>query len=194
MDNHVHLLMTPTSEDGLSRTMKAVGERYVPRFNRKHGRTGTLWEGRFKSHLVQTERYLFVCQTYIELNPVRAGMVRHPAQHPWSSYLANASGMPAGLIAPHERYMALGRNAFERASAYQALFHTPPTQDDLERIREAINVGYAFGDEAFAKGIERIKGIPVTRRKPGRKRAEDTKENGADRSAPRELGVCPLFE
>jgi len=194
MGNHVHLLISPASESGLSRTMKALGERYVPFYNRRHGRTGTLWEGRFRSNLVQSERYLAMCQTYIELNPVRADIVRHPAQYPWSSFLSNASGAPSGIVTPHERYLALGTDACQRANAYQALFRTPPSQRDLELIRDAVNAGYALGDEAFTRRLEAMKGIPVTRRKPGRKREAPEKQNGAECSAPRELGVCPLFE
>jgi putative transposase len=186
MTNHVHLLITPRSEHGLSHAMKAVNERYVPFFNRRHGRTGTLWEGRFRSNLVQSETYLFVCQTYIELNPVRADMVRHPAQHPWSSYLANASGAPSGLVTPHERYLALAPTAEQRARAYQALAEAPLSLKQLDQIRKAIAVGYALGDAAFTKDLEARKGIPVTRRKPGRKRRSAEKQNGAECSAPRE--------
>ena len=194
MDNHVHLLVTPDSEDGLSRTMKALGERYVPQFNRRHGRTGTLWEGRFKSHVVQSESYLFTCQAYIELNPVRADMVRHPARYPWSSYLANASGAPSGLVTPHERYLALGIDQLQRANRYQTLFDVPPSAKDLAIIREAINVGYALGDKGFVKRLEEAKGVSASRRKPGRRRKATENENGAECSAPRELGVCPLFQ
>ena len=194
MDNHVHLLVTPDSEDGLSRTMKALGERYVPQFNKRHGRTGTLWEGRFKSHVVQCERYLFTCQAYIELNPVRADMVRHPSQYAWSSYLANVSGAPGGLITPHERFVALGNTQLQRAQMYQTLFNVPVSGKDLARIREAINAGYALGDEAFVKQLEAVKGTRVSRGKPGPKSTVSPKENGAECSAPQEFGVCPLFE
>ena len=194
MTNHVHLLVTPDSDDGLTDTMKAVNERYVPNFNRRHGRTGTLWEGRFRSNLVQSERYLFICQTYIELNPVRAQMVKHPSEYPWSSYLTNATGSPSGLITPHERYLALGGEPTKRGDAYRGLFRLPPSPKELEAIREAINVGYALGDESFVRGVEKMKGVPLSRRKPGPMRKEGDKHTGADGSAPRQLGVRPLFE
>jgi putative transposase len=194
MGNHVHLLMTPERDDGLSRTMKGLGERYVPFYNRRHGRTGTLWEGRFRSNVVQDERYLFKCQTYIELNPLRAQMVEHPAQYAWSSYRSNASGAPAGIITPHERYLALGLDEAQRSRAYRALFEDPASPKDLELIREAVNAGYALGDEAFIRRLAAMKGVAVTRRKPGPPRGASRKENGADRSAPRQFGVCPLFE
>ena len=194
MTNHVHLLITPDSDDGLSATMKAINERYVAKFNRRHGRTGPLWEGRHRSNLVQSERYLFVCQTYIELNPVRADMVRHPADYPWSSYLTNATGSPSGLITPHERYVALGRDASERGRAYQQLFHMPPSSKQLETIRGALASGYALGDLAFVKGVENAKGIPMAPRKRGRKRHDAESKTGRNCSSPRELGVRPLFE
>ena len=131
---------------------------------------------------MQSERYLFVVQTYIELNPVRAGMVRHPAAYPWSSYLSNASGSPSGVITPHERYLAISRDPLERGSAYQRLFGIPPTHRELALIREAIAAGYALGDQAFTQELEEMKGISVTPRKPGPKRTAS------------ELGVCPLFK
>lgn len=193
MDNHVHLLVTPNAEDALSQTMKAVNERYVPRFNRRHGRTGTLWEGRFRSNVVQSERYLFTVQTYIEQNPVRASMVRHPAEFHWSSYLTNATGSPSGLVTPHERYLALSRDCDERGKAYQRLFGIPTTAKQLEMIRQAIAGGYAMGDKAFTTALEDSKGISVTPRKPGPRKGE-RKEKGAECSAPYELGVRPLFQ
>ena len=119
MTNHVHLLVSPEDEDGLSKMMKALGERYVPYFNRLHGRTGTLWEGRFRSSVVQSERYLMICQRYIELNPVRAGIVARAGDLPWSSYAANAMGVPSDLVTPHELYLRLGPDRYERAKAYR---------------------------------------------------------------------------
>jgi putative transposase len=101
MDNHVHLLVTPAKDDSMSRMMKAVGERYVRAFNKRHKRTGTLWEGRFKSSIVETAKYLFTLYRYIELNPVRAGMVAHPSEYAWSSYGANAEGAEVILVKPH---------------------------------------------------------------------------------------------
>jgi putative transposase len=108
MDNHVHLLVTPSADDSVSRMMKAVGERYVRAFNKRHKRTGTLWEGRFKSSIVDSERYLFTLYRYIELNPVRAGMVSHPSEYGWSSYGVNAEGAESALVTPHPLLLAFG--------------------------------------------------------------------------------------
>jgi len=192
MSNHVHLLISPSTEDGLSRTMKSVGERYVRHFNRRHGRTGTLWEGRFRSSIVQSERYLLTCQTYIELNPVRANIARHPAEHAWSSYGTNACGSPAGLITPHELYLRLGNDPCQRARAYQALFRLPHSEKELAAIRDAVNGGFALAEKAFIDPLQDVTDIPLLRGKRGRKRG--TKQNGAECSAPREKVVCPLFE
>jgi putative transposase len=192
MTNHVHLLVTPATEDGLSRTMKAIGERYVRHFNRRHGRTGTLWEGRFRSNVVQSERYLLTCQMYIELNPVRADMTRHPAEYAWSSYRENAGVLATGLVTPHELYLRLGKDPQQRAAAYQALFRLQHSNTELAAIRDAVNGGFALADKAFVDALQGGTDIPLMRGKPGRKRS--TKENGADRSAPREMVVCPLFK
>ena len=108
MTNHVHLLVTPDSEDSLSKAMQSVGRRYVQYFNHTYQRTGTLWEGRYKSTLIQSSRYLLTCMRYIELNPVRADMVGHPADYPWSSYCANAQGEENALLTPHALYRRLG--------------------------------------------------------------------------------------
>ena len=194
MTNHVHLLLSPKLEDGISRTMKAVGERYVRFFNRRHGRTGTLWDGRFRSSVVDSERYFLICQTYIELNPVRAGMVGHPAEYAWSSYLANTSGSPSGLLTPHELYLRLGLEQAARGQAYGALFRTPSSENQLKLIRDAVNGGFALADEPFAHRVQATTDLPVVRRKPGRKRAEAKEQNEADCSAPREKVVCPLFK
>ncbi|MEA3278637.1 MAG: transposase, partial [Pseudomonadota bacterium] len=114
MTNHVHLLMTPADGEALSATLQALGRRYVPYINHSYGRTGTLWEGRFKASPVQQEGYLLTCYRYIELNPVRAGMVHKPEDYPWSSYRANALGEHNPLLSAHGLYLALGANAPER--------------------------------------------------------------------------------
>ena len=153
MTNHVHLLATPSETDGVSRMMKALGEQYVPYFNQTHRRTGTLWEGRFKSNVVQSDRYLFTCQRYIELNPVRARMVLYPRDYAWSSYAANAMGDPSGLITPHEIYLALGSDRFERSAAYCRLFRDP-SEIEIELIRTTTINGYALSTEQFARELE----------------------------------------
>src|SRR5690606_11969461 len=122
MSNHVHLLVTPNTSDGVAKLMKRLGQRYVQYINRTYRRTGTLWEGRFRSCLALEENYILNCYRYIELNPVRAGMVNRPAEYPWSSYRANANGEAASVITPHEVYLALGGSIEERIKAYRELF------------------------------------------------------------------------
>jgi putative transposase len=122
MTNHVHLLVSVADGGSAGRLMKALGQRYVQYVNRSYKRSGTLWEGRFRSCLTQEEAYLLTCQRYIELNPVRAGMVDHPAEYPWSSYRANAQGEADALVKPHSLYEALGCDAARREAAYRELF------------------------------------------------------------------------
>jgi len=169
MTNHVHLLVTPREADGLSNLMKALGERYVPFFNRAHRRTGTLWEGRFKSCLVESDSYLLTCQRYIELNPVRAEMVTDVADYPWSSYAINATGTPSDLIRPHDLYLALGNSPAERARTYHTRFGFP-TDAETQFIRDSTNGGFVLSNAAFANALEEKTGVRVSRGKPGRPR------------------------
>lgn len=164
MTNHVHLLMTPTITGGVSALMQAVGRRYVPYFNRKYSRSGTLWEGRFKSCLVQSERYLMECHRYIELNPVRAGMVETPEEYQWSSYRANALMIPSKLITPHQQYLALGKNSEQRSRCYRSLFNGQCQPELLEHIRNSTRRGLVFGNQQFACEIEALTG---RRARPG---------------------------
>src|SRR6185312_13463069 len=122
MTNHVHLLMTPGDAASVSNVMKNLGQRYVQHVNRMDGRSGSLWEGRFRSSIVDTEAYLLRCYRYIECNPVRAGMVADPADYPWSSYRANALGEADPVITPHVRYLSLGQTGIERRIRYLKLF------------------------------------------------------------------------
>ena len=154
MTNHVHLLVTPSSEQGISRMMQAQGRKYVRYFNYTYKRTGTLWEGRFKSTLVDTNSYLLTVYRYIELNPVRANMVVHAAEYPWSSYQGNALGKPIQLLTPHELYSQLGKTNQERQSAYRALFRGRIPDRELSVIREATNKSWALGDNHFKAQVE----------------------------------------
>jgi putative transposase len=122
MTNHVHLLMTPQRSDAASLLMKHMGQRFTQYVNRKHNRTGPLWDGRFKSCVVDSETYLLRCYRYIELNPVRAAMVRSPHEYEWSSFRVNARGEPSLFVVPHPSYMSLGAESEERRAAYRALF------------------------------------------------------------------------
>ena len=146
MTNHVHLLMSPLEAKSIGSVMQSVGGRYVPWFNRRYARTGTLWEGRYRATLIDSDRYLFSCHRYIELNPVRAGIVRFPKAYPWSSYGANALGSPDPIITPHPRYLALGRQRADRLAAYRDLFASALSDDELGAIRESTNKAWALGD------------------------------------------------
>jgi putative transposase len=165
MPNHVHMLVTPVEEDSVSRMMKCVGEKYVPAFNRSHRRTGTLWEGRFRSSIVDSLNYLFTCQRYIELNPVRAMLVRHPGDFEWSSYRANAEGATSDLITPHPLYLALAETSTERLAAYRALFGSVLANEELNAIRRAAIGGRVLGSAALKWGAHATVGMRIERRR-----------------------------
>ena len=145
MSNHVHLLVSPIEAVGPSLLMKNLGQRYVQAFNRRHARTGTLWEGRFRSCVVDSEDYLFRCYQYVEMNPVRAGMVSNPREYSWSSYRANAEGAGSRLLTPHSLYLSLGADANHRSARYRDLFLDELSAEDLGRIREATHRGGSLG-------------------------------------------------
>lgn len=154
MTNHVHLLLTPRDEAGPARLMQSVGRVYVQYVNERYRRTGTLWEGRYRATLVDSERYLLACSRYIELNPVRARMVEHPSQYRWSSYGHNAHGDRDSLITQHALYQALDSGSEDRRAAYRALFETQPEAEAIHAIRRATNRGTALGDAPFCEEIE----------------------------------------
>ena len=145
MTNHVHLLVTPRLEMGVSRMMQDIGRRYVLYFNHIHHRTGTLWEGRFRSSMVSSRRYMLACYRYIELNPVRAGMVEHPADYLWSSYQHNARGKPSSLITHHGEYLALGNTSRKRIKRYRAMVDSGLDASQLDAIRKSVNSGATLG-------------------------------------------------
>lgn len=176
MTNHVHLLATPATEHSISKTLQSLGRRYVQYFNYTYERTGTLWEGRYKATLIDTEQYLLTCMRYIELNPVRAGMVKHPVDYVWSSYSANAGGEPDDLLVPHELYLSLGRHERARQSAYRQLFRAPLGVGDLDAIRSATNKGWVLGNDRFREKIEQLSGrraAPKPRGRPKRVGVDD---------------------
>jgi len=175
MTNHFHLLLTSELEAGPSLLMKFLGQRYVQYVNRTYRRSGSLWEGRFRSSLVQTERYVLGCYRYIEMNPVRANMVKHPIEYPWSSYAANADGKPVAWLTPHGEYLALGLDGDGRREAYRGLFSTEFDRQLLRDIRISTHGGYAIGNRRFREDIERALDQRATPRSPGRQ--------------PRELGL-----
>lgn len=135
MTNHVHLLATGQEADSVSRFMQQLNRRYSRYFNKAHDRTGTLYEGRYQSRLVETDSHFLGEMRYIERNPVKAGMVQHPGDYPWSSYWQNASGEPGGLLTPHSVYQELGSSPEARGLAYRRLFELPDEDRKLEVIR-----------------------------------------------------------
>ena len=153
MTNHVHLLMSTGATRSISDMMKALGQRYVQYVNRSYRRSGTLWEGRFCSCLTQDDSYLLACYRYVELNPVRAAMVEHPAEYRWSSYRANAQGEVDPLLQPHPTYCALGIDQDSRLAAYRELFRYELDPGLVDEIRRATNGTFALGDHRFAEQI-----------------------------------------
>ncbi|WCM92397.1 transposase [Acidovorax sp. NCPPB 2350] len=173
MDNHFHLLATPRTAEGLPLLMQAVGRRYVRTFNQRHGRSGTLWEGRYRSTVVEAGRYLLACMAYIDLNPVRAGLAAQPADYPWSSH-AHALGLrPDRLVTPHALYWALGNTPFAREAAYAALVQAGLGASEQAAITGATLSGWALGGPDFVAALQGQTSRRVTKGRPGRPRKSD---------------------
>jgi len=158
MTNHVHLLLTPPAPDAVSQLVISLGRRYVQYINKSYRRTGTLWDSRYKSSLVQADTYLLLCQRYIELNPVRAAMVDDPAHYRWSSYRANGLGQADPLLTPHPVYAGLGAKQADRLDAYRALFRPELDTEAIADIRLALNQGQPLGNSRFLARIEQATG------------------------------------
>jgi putative transposase len=176
MTNHVHLLLTPAGRSSASLLMKNVAQRFAQRMNRVRERTGVFWEGRFHSGLVETGEHFLACHRYIELNPVRAGMVRSPGEYRWSSHRVNAEGRPSLLVQPHSTYLGLGTTAVERQMAYRALFDEMPSEDELAFIRSRTNAGLAIGSDSFRSDLARKTGRRMDPLLPGPKRSGSVPE------------------
>ena len=178
MTNHVHLLATPESAYSIGRMMQAQGRKYVQYVNYTYERTGTLWEGRYKSSIVDSENYLLTLYRYIELNPVRANMVEHASEYPWSSYSYNAVGKEIALVSPHKEYLKLGRNKELRQKSYRALFKGRMSERDIQSIRESANREWVLGSDYFKQQIESKTGIRVSPlRRGGDRKSKKFKEN-----------------
>lgn len=163
MTNHVHLLLTPLTAQAAPTLMKSLGERYVQYVNRRYGRAGTLWQGRYRSCLVQDETYFMVCQRYIDMNPVRASIVTNPGLYPWSSHRFYAYGDSNPVLTPHELVTRLGLNQSARQLAYRELCHQALSPDTLTALRDATNNNFAFGSPSFAERMASTLGRQVSR-------------------------------
>lgn len=168
MTNHVHLLVTPTERSAVASAMQSLGRRYVAYVSATYRRTGTLWEGRYKSCLVDSEHYVLMCYRYIELNPVRAAMVASPAEYRWSSYGANGLGEEDLMLAPHAEYLALGPTSEMRTTAYRDLFRDALGDDRLEEIRTYVQQQRVLGGNRFQVAIQAELGRVTTARPRGR--------------------------
>jgi len=170
MPTHVHLLATPAHEASAPRTMQSVGRRYAQYFKNNYARDGTLWEGRYRSTVLDAKTYLLTCMRFIELNPVRGRkIVDRPADYPWSSYRGNTQDGRDTLLTPHRVYRRLGKSEVERRAAYRRLFRTNIPETDIEAIRESTNKGWALGDRRFREKVEVLGGrraAPLPRGRP----------------------------
>ena len=168
MTNHFHLLATPDEPQSIPQMMQAVGRRYVRYFNQRQARTGTLWEGRYRSTLIQSERYLLTCMAYIDLNPVRAGLVGDAADYPWSSHAHYTGRRYDKLISPHPLYWELGNTPFAREAAYAELVHSGIAEQQAAAITDSALRGWALGEPDYVADLQRRTARRVTKSPPGR--------------------------
>jgi putative transposase len=180
MTNHVHLLLTPMSEHGIAHLMQDLGRKYVRYINATYHRSGTLWEGRYKASLIDSEAYLLTCMRYIELNPVRAKMVAHPGEYRWSSYARNAFGHDQPLLSAHPLYTQLGPDATTRQHAYRELFRTHLDAALIHAIRQATNEELVLGREDFKERIAQMTQRQIRPGRSGRPRNDGVAEAVSD--------------
>ena len=168
MGNHFHLLLTPHDSQGLAAMMQGVGRSYVRYFNQAYKRTGTLWEGRYKSTVIQTERYLLACMVYIDLNPVRAHLCEHAIDFPWSSHAHYVGAHHIRWIKPHDVYWALGNTPFARELAYRELVTAGISADRQDALTQSTMHGWALGDEVFKQQLQGATKRRLEKARPGR--------------------------
>ncbi len=168
MDNHFHLLLSPETNTGVSQMMQAVGRRYVRYFNDRTGRTGTLWEGRYRSTLIETERYALACMAYIDLNPVRAGLVAEAAHHVWSSHRHYIGACTDRLITPHPLYWTFGNTPFAREAAYAEWVRRGLTKDTETALTDSVLTGWPLGTDDFRAELGSQTARRVSKSVPGR--------------------------
>jgi putative transposase len=167
MTNHIHMLLTPATARACATLMRNLGQRYAQYFNRRYRRTGALWEGRYRSCLVDSTNYVLACYRYVERNPVRAGMVPSAAAYRWSSYQGNAGCAVNRLLTPHAEYLALGSDERTRLPAYQEMLVTADEPGFLTAIRDATNGGLALVDDALKAKLQTDTGRRLEHKKPG---------------------------
>lgn len=177
MDNHFHLLATPSTESALPQMMQAVGRRYVQYFNRRHGRSGTLWEGRYRSTVLQPERYLLPCMVYMDLNPVRAGRVEHAADYRWSSHAHWLGVRNDRLLTPHAQFWELGNTPFAREAAYAELVQTGLGSQEQAALTASALSGWALGDSDFIHQLQKHTSRRVVQGRAGRPSLNKTNKN-----------------
>ncbi len=168
MPDHVHILATPSAPDSVSRTVQSVGRNYVQYFNECYSGSGSIWEGRYRATVLDEKQYLLTCSRYIELNPVRGGLVKHARDYRWSSYAHNALGRVDEMITPHREYQRLGATDKERVNAYRALFKQKISTETEELITDSTLKGWALGGAKFTRKIEKISGRRATQLPKGR--------------------------
>ncbi|MDF1486353.1 transposase [Ramlibacter sp. H39-3-26] len=169
MSNHFHLLATPQDAQGIPAMMQAVGRSYVRWFNDRQGRSGTLWEGRYRSTLIEAERHLLACMAYIDLNPVRAGMVGDPAAYPWSSHCHYAGLRQDRLLTPHPLYWQLGNTPFAREAAYADLVRAGLSADQQCALTDSAFSGWALGSPDFVADLQKRTMRRVAKGQAGRR-------------------------
>lgn len=180
MPNHLHLLVTPTDEDGLGQMMQWIGRYYVPYFNHKYGRSGTLWNGRYKTSLIDADAYFMLCSRYIESNPVRSGLASRHEEYPWSSYCHHAGIRSDGLIVDHPKFWELGNTPFQREAAYVALFELVITDEEIAQIGKALLKGWPLGSEQFKTALQnkvQRRVLPAKRGRPFKIKKETASES-----------------
>ena len=168
MSNHFHLLATPETAEGIPQMMQAVGRRYVRNYNLRHQRTGTLWEGRYRSTLIQTERYLLACMAYIDLNPVRAGLVADPADYPWSSHQHYIGRRPDKLVTPHALYWEMGNTPFARDQSYTEMVRAGIGAEQQRALTDSALRGWALGEPDYVADLQRRTERRVAKAQAGR--------------------------
>lgn len=181
MPNHLHLLATPSDDTGLARMMQWIGRHYVPYFNAKYQRAGTLWQGRYRATVIDSEQYFLVCSKYIELNPVRAGLVANAGDYPWSSFSHHIGAKPDPLITDHALYWALGNTPFDREAAYRELLESALAAEEVAALSEATLKGWPLGSEKFKNALAK----QVQRRVAPAKRGRPAKAASSGTNVPR---------